>query len=300
MQSKNRKLTGILKTAYLNLPLKQVFSLIKPLKLPKKLYWYLRFRGEYSVKIDDSHSFRLKSYGSSIENSIFWAGITGEWEAASMKLWIELAKDAEIIFDIGANTGIYSIVAKTIKPSARIYAFEPVERIFKKLEHNNQINNYDIVCLNSAASNADGTTIIYDVADENPYSVTINRDFLPSDTEVIPTEIKILRLDSFIEQSKINKLDLIKLDVETHEAEVLEGLGAYLDKFRPTMLIEILNDEIGRKIEDLVSGKGYLYFNIDEDSGSVRKVERITKSDYYNFLICNELIAEKLGLEKKL
>ena len=114
----------------------------------------------------------------------------------------------------------------------------------------------------------------------------------------VPTTIRVARLDTLIEQLKIEKIDLIKLDVETYEAEVLEGLGTYLDKFRPTLLIEILNDEVGHRIEALLKGKDYLYFNIDEETNSIRKVEEITKSDYYNYLICNPKVAEEIGLLK--
>ncbi len=297
MQLKKTNFKKIVKDAALSVPLKGAFQIIKKLAKPRKnFYWYLRFRGDFTVPIDETHSFKIRSHGSSVENSIFWAGLTGEWEAASMKIWINLVKDAEVIFDVGANTGVYSLVAKALNPKSKVYAFEPVERIFNKLEYNNRLNDYDIVCLDSAASNADGTATIYDLPDDNPYSVTINRDFFPPDTEVIPIVINTLRLDTFIEKSKLDRLDLIKLDVETHEAEVLEGLGDYLDKFKPTLLVEILNDEIGKKIEEFVHGKGYLYFNIDEDSGSIRRVEQITKSDYYNYLICNETVARRIHL----
>ena len=107
-----------------------------------------------------------------------------------------------------------------------------------------------------------------------------------------------MRLDTLINQRKIEKIDLMKIDVETHEAEVLEGMGEYLEKFKPTMLIEILNNEVGQNVENLVRGKGYLYFNLDEKTDSIRRVEKITKSDFYNYLLCNEQLADELGLLK--
>ncbi len=65
--------------------------------------------------------------------------------------------------------------------------------------------------------------------------------------------------------------------------------------YRPTLLIEILNDEIGHKVQKMVQGLGYLYFNIDE-AGGTRQVESITKSDYYNYLLCDAVVAAKLRL----
>ena len=87
----------------------------------------------------------------------------------------------------------------------------------------------------------------------------------------------------------------MKIDVETHEPEVLDGFRSYLNQYRPTMLIEILNDEVGRKVSSAVQGLDYLYFNINE-KGGIRQVDKITKSDYYNYLLCNSKTALKLGL----
>ncbi len=158
------------------------------------------------------------------------------------------------------------------------------------------MNDYDIVCFECAISDSDGTATIYDTPTEHVYSVTVNKNLSAENIEVIPTEIKVRRLDSLIEEMKIEKIDLIKIDVETHEPEVLEGFGKYLDVFKPTMLIEVLNDEVGEKIEALIEGKDYLYFNLDEKSDSIRKVERITKSDYYNYLICSREIGKEIKL----
>ena len=104
-----------------------------------------------------------------------------------------------------------------------------------------------------------------------------------------------MRLSSFIERYELTKIDLMKIDVEMHEAEVLSGMGKYLDSFRPAMLIEILTDEVGNRVEELVKNKGYLYFNIDEASG-IQKVDHIIKSKYFNYLLCNRETADYLQL----
>ena len=87
----------------------------------------------------------------------------------------------------------------------------------------------------------------------------------------------------------------MKIDVESFEAEVLSGMGGALKTMRPTILIEILNDEIAEKIEALVADTEYLYFNLHEN-GSVEKVEHLRKSAFHNFLFCDEEVAKELGL----
>lgn len=294
---KSTKITRPLKSLYLALPLKNLFIFVRRfVKLPKKIYWYLRFRGNFTVHVDERRSFKIRHHGFSMENSIFWTGLTGEYESVSFKLWILLSKKADVVLDIGANTGIYSLIAKTVNANNDVYAFEPIPRTFKKLQYNNSLNNYNISCLEMAASNSDGTAEINDWPDDNPYSATISKDFKPSNSKPIPLTIKTIRIDSFIRERNILKIDLVKLDVETYEAEVLQGFGVYLEKFRPTFLIEILNDHLGKQIEDIFKDKNYLYFNIDDEAGSIQMVRHVSKSDSYNYLFCSEEVAKALQL----
>ena len=286
----------LLKSAYDHIPLKkEFFSLVKIFVTPsERIYKHLHFHGDIKIDVDKSHSFKMRHYGYEIENSIFWGGLTDGWEKVSLSVWIKLVENSEVIFDIGANTGIYSLIAKALKPQAQVYAFEPVKRVFEKLEFNNRLNSYDIKCYETAASDTDGEATIYDTASEHTYSVTVGKNMNSADVSVIPTIIKTVRLDTVIEDLKIPKIDLIKIDVETHEAEVIEGLGKYIEQFKPAMLVEVLNDKVGQHVEALVSGKGYVYYNLDEKLGTIRQVEHISKSDYYNYLICSEETAKQV------
>ena len=47
---------------------------------------------------------------------------------------------SDVIFDIGANTGIFALVSGAANPKARIFAFEPVSRVFEKLKGNVALN----------------------------------------------------------------------------------------------------------------------------------------------------------------
>ena len=291
---------ALIKSIYNLIPFKkQFYTFLRNFWTPSQsLYRHLHFKGVFDVNVTESKKFKLNHYGYEIENEIFWAGLTNGWEKVSIKLWIKLCENVNVVFDIGANTGIYSLITKTINPNSKVYAFEPVARVFKKLEENNALNNFDINSIEKAVSNSNGAAIIYDTRTDHILSVTVNKNLASPETEVIETKIETVTLNSFIKEENITKIDLIKIDVETHEPEVLEGFSDYLFKFKPTILIEILNNEVGEKIENIVKGMGYLFFNIDENivGGGVRQVEKIIKSDYYNYLLCDSETAIKLGL----
>ena len=260
---------------------KQIFTFLKIFWKPKEsVYKHLYFRGVFKVPVGKSKSFKVNHFGLIIENEIFWNGLTGNWEKESLKLWIRLCERSDVVVDIGANTGIYSLVAKAVNPAAHVYAFEPHPYYFPMLEKNALINNFDIRPYKRAISNYDGTIDIGDYA---------------GGTSALRTEA--IKLDTFIEEDRIKKIDLIKIDVETHEPQVLEGFMHYLPRFKPAMIIEILDDVVAKKVSDAVSGLGYLYFNIDE-KGSVRQTSEIGKSDYYNYLLCHPSMAAQIGLIK--
>ncbi len=290
------RLKKIVKLIYGILPFKkELFLLCKSVcRPPKYIYEHLYFKGVFNINIEGK-KVKMNHFGYQLENEIFWSGIKGEWEKESISLWIDLCKISNNIMDIGANTGIYALIAKTINPAAKVYAFEPVKRVYDKLKSNVGLNKYDIVCEQTAVSSYCGKGVIYDQDIEHIYAVCVNKNIMPSTVDVIKAEIDTITLEEYVKNKNIPKVDLIKIDVETHEAEVLKGMGDYLGQMHPAMLMEVLNDEVGEKIEEVLNGKKYLYFNIDEKTAPLR-VEHITKSKGYNYLICNREVAQKLRL----
>lgn len=271
-----------------------IFKCARIFNLPESVYRHLYFKGVFDVKIEEGKTFQINHFGFQVENDIFWSGLFGRWEKDSLLLWSRLCEKSDVIFDIGANTGVYALIAKTTKKTNEVYAFDPVSRVYDKLVKNIELNNYNIKSYQIALSNNTGVAKIYDTDSEHTYSVTVNKNLNTTKSAVKEIQIETLRLDEFITSNSIKKIDLMKIDVETHEPEVLEGMGKYLREFKPTLLIEILNDEIAEKIENLIKELNYIYFNLNE-KGSIKQVQSLTKSDFHNFLICSPEVA--LGLK---
>ncbi len=287
-----------LKKVYSFIPFKkQIFQTIRLFWIPPhSVYKHFHFTGTIKVKADRSTSFYMHHYGTEIENDFFWKGLTGGWERRSMKCWLDLSRDSKIIFDIGANTGVYSLAAKAINPASAVYAFEPLQQMFKKLKYNNDLNKYDITCIERAASDKNGKALIYETGTDHIAAASLNAETRQYGKLDVETEIEAVTLDAFIEANGIEKIDLIKIDVECHEPNVLEGYRKYLPLHRPDFLIEVLTDDVGQKVERLFEGLDYHYFNIDDKKGTIRKTDRIFKSDYFNYLVCQEKTAKQLKL----
>lgn len=229
----------------------------------------------FRVQIDEHHSFRLRSNGFILENRIFWRGLL-DYESAAMLQWINLCAQAKVIFDIGANIGLYSLVAKTMNPSALVCGFEAKTDLYEKFSRNCQLNNLEIRSVHEAVSNVDSETQIYFEPNE-PMIASLQKG-----GRRLSEPVQSLRLDTFIKRERINRIDLMKIDVECLEPEVLEGMGDALQAFRPTIIVEILDDQAGERVERMLSD--YKFYCLDDKYGST-EVPHLQVSGSRNFLL---------------
>jgi FkbM family methyltransferase len=275
---------------------RQLFEGLRFLPLPPRLYRHLHFHGVFSVAVPESkRRFRMAHFGYELENELFWRGLYGNYERESLRLWVALCARARSIVDVGANTGIYSLVAKTVNPDAVVTAFEPVERIYQKLVDNARLNRFDLRSHQLALSDRTGEAFYFDTMTEHAYSVTVNRNLLEPGMAGEKRALQTITLDDFIRQHGVDRIDLIKIDVETHEPEVLDGFRTHLDTFHPDMLIEVLDDEIAARLDRILAGRNYLYYDIDETAG-VRRIPKVQRSSERNILACSAASAEALHL----
>jgi len=277
-------LRGILKGMLERLPLKrELFTFLRLFSLPEKLFRHLYFHGWFQIRMGDSQ-FAMYHYGYELENKIFWKGLEG-WEKTSIGIWIMLSRKAGFIVDVGANTGVFALVAKAANPSAVIYAFEPVERILEKFNRNVEANRFAITGVCKGLSNFEGEATIFDLPSEHVYSVTVNKNLNPGGQTVIPRKIQVTTLDNFVRQENLQRIDLLKIDVETHEPEVLEGALQTLEKWKPAIVMEILTEEVAKRVTHVLRGFDYVYFELNDDKGPILRTE-IKPHQHLNYLAC--------------
>lgn len=282
----------LLRAAIDHLPARQ--PMLKALRLvrpPKSIYSRLRFRGEFNVPVNGSGSFAMLSHGHGDENAIFWRGLFGFGETASMQLWVRLCTESSCIFDVGANWGLFSLVAAAANPGARVFGFEPVTPSLEVFKANVALNQFTALeIIHAAVGDTDGTLPMF---------------FNPSDTKqaslgggagTVREDVTALRLDTFVRQRGLSRLDLLKIDVETFEPLVLQGMGAILAEQHPSILIEVLNDDVGARLEQLLP-RDYRMFHVDEESGPKRRdsIRRISRKSR-NYFLCSAAKAQALGL----
>jgi len=152
----------------------------------------------------------------------------GFFERLGTKLVLDKIKKEEVVIDLGANIGYYTLLfAKIVGNKGKVFAFEPDPDNFKFLKKNVDKNNFMNVQLEQkAVSNTNGTIKLF-LNDGNKGAHRIYHSELAGNEY---KEVKVTTLDSFFKKMKIDqKVDFIKMDIEGAEFGALNGMKNLLD-----------------------------------------------------------------------
>ncbi len=278
-----------LKFGFKILPFKKQFCLVlknSGIKLPKRIYRELAFDGSFNTSIYGIN-FKLKNYKFThhiIENDIFWLQEKA-WEPTTIKLWIYLVRKSNTIFDVGANTGIFSIVAAAANKNSKIYSFEPIPRTFSWFQKNISANNFTTITAEQMAlSDKDGYADIFDMGDDLPLNASLSSTYHQDEPKRVAIKVKTARLDTYIKNHQLQNIDAMKMDVETFEYYVLLGMGEFLKSFSVPMILEIFGQAQWDRVYPILKDV-YAIFYIDEDTSKLREVDSYANIRLYNFLL---------------
>ncbi len=166
----------------------------------------------------------------------------GEYEREELALLEFLARDCRVLFDVGANTGWYTLhLAHQLRASGgKVYAFEPIPQTYAELTRNIALNHCapTVVAQNVALSDVEQTIQLY-VPALSGSAAASQRQLMPNETNQT-FECQALTLDTFARQQSIARLDLIKCDVEGAELFVLRGGLGSIATHKPMIMLEML------------------------------------------------------------
>ena len=176
-----------------------------------------------------------------MQAQIFWQGI---YSADVIAVLRRVLSPGDTVFDCGANIGeITLIAAKRVGVAGRVYAFEPLPGFADQLERHAEENRFEnITVLRAGVSSEPGKAPIF-VSDQT-FGDGCRNDGLGT---LFPTEVRsqgageieLVTIDDVVREAGIQRLDLIKLDIEGAELSALRGASQVLKSLKPRIIVEL-------------------------------------------------------------
>src|SRR3984893_18651282 len=194
----------------------------------------------------------------------FWQ--TGLTEPPTRDLVSRILRPGMVMLDIGAYIGQFTLVSsRATNDEIRIFSFEPTPGVFRQLCRNIQANKCaHVTCIQAALSDRSGRAKFYfypESHDQNSLRALASSD-------ATYAEVSVETIDSIAEQYSIDRMDLVKVDVEGNELSVLKGARRSLTRFRPVLIVEISRHQrtygyTGAEVKNFLDEYGYNTFRVE-------------------------------------
>jgi FkbM family methyltransferase len=239
--------------------------------------------GDLSAELDLTDDLSRRWY--------YW-GYT-DYERSTVLLWSRLLESVTTVFDVGANIGLYTLLAAAhLRGRGTVHAFEPNPDVFFSLARSIDRNSFTHAHIAQLGlSDSDGETSFFLPKDRAWTTGSLIEGFTDQDASLV---IETMRFDTYCARFQIAKVDLIKVDVEGAELKVLRGMGELLERWKPHIVCEVL-EGYSAPLNEFFAGTPYRKFLITPDG--LQETDELRPSpkhrDYY--LSCAPLTGVRLS-----
>lgn len=179
--------------------------------------------------------------------------------------WEDQARGVTTVFDIGANAGIFSLAALGANPRATVHAFEPTPEIAARLRATAAMNELGqaLVVNEVAVSDGDGSATLRRWRGEDNSNEGMN--FITTAGEADGEMVRMVSLDRYCAERHIERIDLMKIDIQGNEPQAFAGAARLLREQRIRVIFAELNwdatrvDEPASQLIDLLTAAGFLF-----------------------------------------
>lgn len=196
-------------------------------------------------------------------NHGYWLG---SYEYEKRRQFEQTLKEGDIILDIGAHVGYYTLLASILTgPSGRVFAFEPLPANIHFLRAHLALNQIHNVTLIEAAVSNENHTGRFTPGLGTSMGMLHPKGIL---------EVECVTLDGLMSEGRLPVADVIKIDVEGAELKVLQGAANMLSLAHPTMFLATHGQEQTTACGDLLRSLDYQLETISGDPNEILGVFR--------------------------
>jgi FkbM family methyltransferase len=183
-------------------------------------------------------------------------------ERAHQQFFRRVVRPGMVAVDVGANWGLHTLLlSRLVGPTGRVVALEPYRPAFAELRWHIRANHLEnVIPIEAAVGDRDGECdfVPGDSASTGRVADAVKASG-PSAGEPIEgaLRVEICRLDSLASRLDLERLDLVKVDVEGAESRVLCGAEQVTARFRPIFVIDLHTPEQDLFVARWLTERGY-------------------------------------------
>jgi FkbM family methyltransferase len=192
---------------------------------------------------------------------------SADYSSGRNERWVQEAvagalRPGSVFFDVGANVGFFALLAaRAVGPRGRVVAVEPMPANAAALRRNVERNGeHNVTVVEAAAGREPGRGRLG--LSTHPGGNALESTGAPTDVTGF-VEVDVVTIDDLVQGGQAPPPSLVKIDTESGEAEVIEGMGRVLATHRPSVLIELDAatvaevDDKAAGVEGLLAPAGY-------------------------------------------
>ena len=191
----------------------------------------------------------------------------GVWEPLATQYMQQTLKPGMVAVDVGANIGYFSLLmAHLVGREGHVHAFEPYPGYIDRMCASLAVNDFEQIELHQVAlSDRWGTQTLYKGLASARMCRWSHSD--PAFNKVHDTvAVACMPFDDYAREG-LDRLDLIKIDVDGHEMKVLQGACGSIERYKPSVLIELYEEALrdaGSSVDevlDFFDDRGFVPFS---------------------------------------
>jgi FkbM family methyltransferase len=222
-----------------------MLSTASKIRIARLLYWFLHTTRRL-FGASDEVTVRRRGVAWSLdlrEGIDLTIYVLGAFELDTLRALESLVKEGDVVLDVGANVGAHTLhLARLVGPQGRVIAFEPTDFAMAKLRANLDLNpelQKRVVAHQAFLVGKTGAPMDSVVASSWPVDGRRADDALMGSRSMGVSGARALTVDDVLAASGDPQVRLIKMDVDGHELEVLEGAKRLLEQRKAVIVMEL-------------------------------------------------------------
>ncbi len=249
--------------------------------------------GIINISLNNHEKIKIKT--NQTDFVAFWIYWKGLYSYEYTSIFEKIAGKIRGFVDIGANGGLYSLIAAKKSGNIKILAFDPSTAANHFVNENIRLNHFSdkIRFFNYAISDKNQVLDFYEVKNRKypylKYNLGGSSSLINHPELFKKVAVQAYSFDHFLKKHSLTDFepDFIKIDAEGAEPDIISGMKTTIEKFKPIIVCEILLDNVGVEIEKAFIEFGYNFYLSEGEK--LIPVERILKNvsddKIYNYFL---------------